>query len=133
MMAGHSQLGSLPTSRCISKDDAGAIVENDDHLDLPLKMTQIGVSEVLGDAGSVPSSTAIRDSCTEEVAENVSDAVEGGRTTEEHFAVSAVDTPVDSSSQTDSLEGNWGSVSGIKRVFYATPKRSSNIRLLYVV
>lgn len=132
VMGGHSQLESQSTSRgvgeirrtddhmggeeCI-KDDTGGIVENDDHLDLPLKMTQIGVSEMLENAGSYfPSSMSIRGSCTVEMAENASVAVEVDGTTKEHFAGSAVDTSVDSSSQSDSLEGNWGSVSVLSAI-----------------
>ncbi|XP_019103933.2 uncharacterized protein LOC104889764 isoform X2 [Beta vulgaris subsp. vulgaris] len=99
-------------AQCIGEDGPGGILKFDD---VPVSTSKIIPSDSLEmgeDAQcSLQSSAAVDDSCTKRLAEEASGVAEGGRIIKQHVAVSALDVIPDSSSQTDSLEGNWGSVS----------------------
>lgn len=96
----------MAVGECISIDNMADVGKSDDCSDSILKMS--------GDAGSCfPSSVAVTDGCMEKSVDNAAGIAEVDRITEQeqHATVSAVDI-VDSRSQSESLEGNCGSVSG---------------------
>ncbi|GAB4844049.1 hypothetical protein Ancab_014013 [Ancistrocladus abbreviatus] len=107
----------------ISNDDIDVAAElgssrgNDGHADLIEKKTRTPVMDVYQDAVD---SIQIEDNCTKELGENASGVSvhdeslgveEDSKLVKQHLSHSASDILADSSSQTDSMEANWGSVS----------------------
>ncbi|XP_021745866.1 uncharacterized protein LOC110711756 [Chenopodium quinoa] len=128
LMAGHtlpmveSTVGSAGGAEFIGEDSLGAISKTDNVPGSISKMISTESSVVCDNAQhSLKSSATVDDTCTEKSAEEADDVFEGDRIVKPHIAISGADILPDSSSQTDSLEGNWGSVSVMSAVSDTPP------------
>lgn len=104
--------GSSGVTECMGGDGPGATLKTGDVPGSITKVIPSDALEVCEDAQcSSQSSAAVNGSCTKKFAEEASGVVESDRIVKQHVAVTIADVLPDSNSQTDSLEGNWGSVS----------------------
>ncbi|XP_021749153.1 uncharacterized protein LOC110714904 [Chenopodium quinoa] len=127
VIAGHtlpmveSTGGSSGGAECTSEDGLGAISKTDNLPGSISKMISTDSSAVCYNAQlSLKSSATVDDTFTDKSAEEA-DVFEGDRIVKPHIAISGADILPDSSSQTDSLEGNWGSVSVMSAVSDTPP------------
>ncbi|KAL2924067.1 Speckle-type POZ protein-like [Bienertia sinuspersici] len=102
------------------EDGTGTILKSDDIPGPTSKMAPSDTVAVCEDEQQQLQSTAAVNDIKQFV-EETSGAIEGDRTINQHVAVSVSDILPDSSSRTDSLEGNWGSVSVMSAISDTSP------------
>ncbi|XP_021860699.2 uncharacterized protein [Spinacia oleracea] len=118
VFVGHS----LPMVESTGGSSAGAEFIGEEGPGSISKTKSTDASEVCDDAQcSLQSSAAVNDTCMKKFTEDASGVVDGDRVVKPHIAISGADILPDSSSQTDSLEGNWGSVSVMSAVSDTPP------------
>ncbi|KAK9671398.1 hypothetical protein RND81_12G027400 [Saponaria officinalis] len=129
LTVGHSEGESLSTSQFVGEIESSEKkirteeFKADDYANSTLKthgqLNSTSKVEVDEDADR---SSATVDHCSDEkVADDTSRIVDGGREIKQPVTISAVDTIVDSGSMSDSLDGNWGSVSVMSTTSDAIP------------